>query len=101
VVRPEKHIPASLEEAVAELNRDPPRTVHARVDELEVEIRVVEKPAHPGGGLPIVSVVEFSMAAFFSPECVLTRRIVCGPGAGGRLISSERHGRWPDGTAER
>jgi hypothetical protein len=41
VARPEKHIPASLEEAVAELKRDPHRPVHARVDELEVEIRVV------------------------------------------------------------
>jgi hypothetical protein len=41
VARPEKHIPASLEEAVAELKRDPRRTVHARIDELEVEIRVV------------------------------------------------------------
>jgi len=51
VARPEEHIPASLEEAVAELKRDPRRTVHARVGELEVEIRVVEKLAHPGVGL--------------------------------------------------
>jgi hypothetical protein len=51
MARPEKHIPASLEEAVAELKREPRRTVYARVDELEVEIRVVEKPAHPGAGL--------------------------------------------------
>lgn len=51
VARPEKHVPASLEEAVAELKRDPRRTVHARVDELEVEIRVVEKLAHPSVGL--------------------------------------------------
>ena len=51
VARPEKHIPASLEEAVAELKRDPRQTVHARVDELEVEIRVVEKPVAPDVGL--------------------------------------------------
>jgi hypothetical protein len=51
VARPEKPIPASLEEAVAELKRDPRRTVHARVDDLEVEIRVVEKLAHAGSGL--------------------------------------------------
>ena len=41
VARPEKHIPASLEEAVAELKRDPHRAVHARVGNLDVEIRVV------------------------------------------------------------
>jgi hypothetical protein len=41
VARPEKHIPASLEEAVAQLKRDPQRPVHARVDDLDVEIRVV------------------------------------------------------------
>lgn len=51
VARPEKHIPKSLEEAVAELKRDPRRPVHVRVDELEVEIRVVEKPAPAGAGL--------------------------------------------------
>jgi hypothetical protein len=52
VACPEKHIPASLEEAVAELKRDPHRTVRARVGELEVEIRVVEKPAHPTSRAP-------------------------------------------------
>ena len=41
MARPEKHIPASLEEAVAELKRDPHRAVHARVGDLDVEIRVV------------------------------------------------------------
>jgi hypothetical protein len=39
VALPEKHI-ASLEEAVAELKRDPRRAVHARVGNLDVEIRV-------------------------------------------------------------
>ncbi len=51
VARPEKQIPASLEEAVAELKRDPRRPVHARVDDLDVEIRVVEAPAQTGTGL--------------------------------------------------
>lgn len=41
MARPEKQIPTSLEEAVAALKRDPNRPVHARVDDLEVEIRVV------------------------------------------------------------
>ena len=40
MARPEEHIPASPEEAVAELKRDPYRAVHARVGDLDVEIRV-------------------------------------------------------------
>jgi hypothetical protein len=51
VARPEKHIPASLEEAVAELKRDPHRPVQARVDNLDVEIRVLATPAHADAGL--------------------------------------------------
>jgi hypothetical protein len=43
VARPEKHIPRSLEEALAELKRDPNQAVHAHVDNLEVEMRVVAK----------------------------------------------------------
>ncbi len=39
--RPEKLIPSSLEEAVAELKRDPSHPVHARVDGLDVEVRVL------------------------------------------------------------
>jgi hypothetical protein len=39
--RPETFIPASLEEAVAELKRDPSHPVQARVDGLDVELRVV------------------------------------------------------------
>jgi hypothetical protein len=39
--RPEKQIPASLEEAVAQLKRDPSHPVHARVDGLDVELRVL------------------------------------------------------------
>lgn len=34
-----------------ELKRDPRRPVHARVDNLDVEIRVVEAPAQAGAGL--------------------------------------------------
>jgi hypothetical protein len=41
VARPEKHLSRNLEEAVAELKRDPSHPVHARVDDLEVELRVV------------------------------------------------------------
>jgi hypothetical protein len=41
VARPEKHLPRNLEEALAELKRDPSHPVHARVDDLEVELRVV------------------------------------------------------------
>jgi hypothetical protein len=51
VARPEKHIPPTLEDAVAALKRDPQRPVHARVDNLEVEIRVVAAPTSPGVGL--------------------------------------------------
>ena len=39
--RPEKLIPSSLQEAVAELKRDPSHPVHARVDGLDVELRVL------------------------------------------------------------
>ena len=51
MARPEKHIPATLEDAVAALKLDPRRPVHARVDNLEVEIRVVAAPPRPGVGL--------------------------------------------------
>ena len=39
--RPEKLIPPSLEEALAELKRDPSHPVHARVDGFDVELRVL------------------------------------------------------------
>jgi hypothetical protein len=39
--RTEKVIPSSLEEAVAELKRNPSHPVHARVDGLDVELRVL------------------------------------------------------------
>jgi hypothetical protein len=51
LARPEKQIPPTLEEAVAELKRDPRRPVHARVDNLELEIRVLETQARAGAGL--------------------------------------------------
>ncbi len=41
MARPEKHIPASLEEAMAELKRDPSHTVQARVDGFKVELRAL------------------------------------------------------------
>ena len=46
-----KHIAASLEDAVAALKRDPQRPVLARVDNLDVELRVVEASPPPGIGL--------------------------------------------------
>jgi hypothetical protein len=41
VATPEKRRSATLDEAVAELKRDPNQPVRARVGELDVEIRVV------------------------------------------------------------
>ena len=38
---PQQKSPMTLDEAVAELRRDPLHSVHARVDGLEVELRVV------------------------------------------------------------
>ena len=38
MARPEKRIPGTLEEAVAQLKRDPSHPVHARVDGLETEL---------------------------------------------------------------
>ena len=38
---PQQDPPMTLDEAVAELRRDPLHSVHARVDGLEVELRVV------------------------------------------------------------
>jgi hypothetical protein len=46
--RPEKNIPTSLEEALAALKRDPANAVHARVQGMDVELRVVP-PAPPAG----------------------------------------------------
>ena len=49
MARPEKYLPRNLEEAVAELKRDPSQAVHARVDNLEVELRVVADDLAPAG----------------------------------------------------
>ena len=38
---PQQNPPMTLDQAVAELRRDPLHSVHARVDGLEVELRVV------------------------------------------------------------
>lgn len=45
MARPEKDRPGSLDEAVARLKRDPARPVQARIDDLDVELRVVRTPA--------------------------------------------------------
>jgi hypothetical protein len=44
VSRPEKRISPSLEQALAELKRDPAHPVQARVDGLDVELRIL--PPH-------------------------------------------------------
>jgi hypothetical protein len=55
--RPEKLLPPSLEEAVAELKRDPSHPVQARVDGLDVELRVVpSNDAHPGVGTRLAAI---------------------------------------------
>ena len=53
VATPHKHLPATLEEALARLKRDPSHPVRARVDDLEVELRSVtgeKDEATPGLG---------------------------------------------------
>jgi hypothetical protein len=44
---PQKNQPMTLDEAVAELRRDPMHSVHASVDGLEVELRVVSADECP------------------------------------------------------
>lgn len=39
--RPEKQLPTNLEEAFAELRRNPANTVHVRIDGLDIELRAV------------------------------------------------------------
>lgn len=41
MARPEKQLPTSLDEALAELRRNPANTVHVRIDGLDVELRAV------------------------------------------------------------
>jgi hypothetical protein len=49
--RPEKHIPTTLDEALEELKRDPAHTVHARVEGMDVELRVIPRSPAPEMGL--------------------------------------------------
>jgi hypothetical protein len=51
VATPEKRRSTTLDEAVAELKRDPNQPVRARVGELDVEIRVVSAGEHAKAGL--------------------------------------------------
>jgi hypothetical protein len=44
VATPQTQIPKALEEALAKLRHDPSHPVRAHLDELEVELRAVEKP---------------------------------------------------------
>ena len=43
MARPEKHVPTTLDEAIAELKRDPANAVRARVEGMEVELRLVSR----------------------------------------------------------
>src|SRR6185437_520612 len=55
--RPEKLIPSSLESAVAELKRDPSHPAHARVDGMDVELRVLpSNETHPGVGSRLAAI---------------------------------------------
>ena len=55
--RPEKLIPPSLEEAVAELKRDPSHPVHARVDGLDFELRIIpSNETKPGFGARLAAI---------------------------------------------
>jgi hypothetical protein len=45
MARPAKDVPTSLEEALAKLKRDPANAVHARIDGLDVKLRVVPSSA--------------------------------------------------------
>ena len=55
--RPEKLIPSSLEEAVAELKRDPSQPVRARVDGLDMELRVLPSNENqPGVGTRLAAI---------------------------------------------
>ncbi len=51
MAHPEKHVPTSLDEALAALKRDPANAVHARVEGLDVELRVVSRTSAPEIGL--------------------------------------------------
>ena len=45
MARPEKEIPKTLEDAVAQLKRDPSRSLRVAVNDVEVEVRLVgEQP---------------------------------------------------------
>jgi hypothetical protein len=48
---PEKQRPTTLDEAVAQLQREPNQPVRARIGQLEVEIRVVGGGARQAAGL--------------------------------------------------
>jgi hypothetical protein len=49
MARPVEPIAQTLEEALRALKHDPSHPVHAHVDDLDVELRVVSKPKQPLG----------------------------------------------------
>jgi hypothetical protein len=48
---PHKHLPATLEEALARLRRDPGHPVRAHVDDLDLELRAVPSRRREAPGL--------------------------------------------------
>jgi hypothetical protein len=55
--RPDKSISVSLDEAVAELKRNPSQPVHANVDGMDVEMRVVpQNQTRPGIGTRLAAI---------------------------------------------
>jgi hypothetical protein len=84
--RPEKLIPASLEEALAELKRDPSHPVQVRVDGLDVELRVVpSNDAHAGAGSRLAAIGPWEGIALGELERVLRE----GREAGGSASAPE------------
>jgi hypothetical protein len=56
MARPESAVPKSLDEALAELRRDPSQPVQAVVDDLEIELRVVRHQADEGVGTRLAAI---------------------------------------------
>lgn len=84
--RPEKRIPSSLEEAVAELKRDPSHPVQARVDGLDVELRALPSNETPlGAGSRLAAIGPWEGVALDELDRILRE----GRGAGGSAPAPE------------
>ena len=65
-------IPQSLEEAVAELKRDPSQPVHLRIDGLDVELRVLPSTeTHTGVGTRLAAIGPWEGIALEDLERIL------------------------------